>query len=427
MTDPIPPAPAIAGLSPDAFSSLFQAITGLRNRRALVAMLGCVVAGVLVAGLASLLATRIGFFMAFLGGLAMFVAAATGVNAAGVLLMDQARGVPARSLHDAVVYGMMCIPKFILLGLVLLLVVLAVFIALALVYFICKIPFIGPVLFVVVFPLSVVVFGLTLCGLFLCMFLALPAIWEGATITHAIAQALAIVRSRLVEATLLLIVVGFLSMAVGFIVFGVLLTGMMPAIGMSASILGGDGIGSILGMMRGGGDGFGGDFAGHASGSAGHAVAAGIGGGLLWALAGSLLSLVYLLGLNLVYLRVTEGLDAGATEAALRATLDDAKRRAADLSQRARDAADRAREQARQSAEAARAGAANAAAAASGAATAATARTPAPPAPQDVQAASSARALPASSTIPAAATCPQCLSPTGSDDVFCGVCGHKLR
>ena len=41
------PSTAIGGLSPDAFSSMFQAISGLRNRRALIAMVGCMFAGVL--------------------------------------------------------------------------------------------------------------------------------------------------------------------------------------------------------------------------------------------------------------------------------------------------------------------------------------------------------------------------------------------
>ena len=360
------PTGTVAGLSPGAFASLFQAVDGLRNRRALVAMLGCMVVGVLVAGLFSLMAARLGFFVAFLGGLFLFVAAATGINAAGVLLMDQARSVPPRPLVDALVYGLMCIPKFIALGLALLLVAIAVFIALAIVYLVCKIPVLGPLLFVAVFPLSVVIAGLTLCGLVLCMFLALPAIWEGDTIMRAIAQTLAIARSRLVETILLLAVVGLLAGVVGFIVFSVLFTGLMPTIGLSASVLGGDGMYSMLGMMRHGSTDFGGvDGSGGGAAAAGYAVAAGIGAGLLWALAGSLVSLVYLLGLNLVYLRVTEGLDVGATEAAMKARLDDAKRQAADLGQKARDAAERAREQARQSAAAAQASAAAAAAAAS--------------------------------------------------------------
>ena len=393
------PAGPIGGLSTDAFSSMFQAISGLRNRRALLAMLGCLFAGILVAGLFSFMASRMGFFFAFLGALVIFVSAATGVNAAGLLLMDQAKGVPARSLPDAVMGGLLCIPKFIALGLALLLVSLVVFIAVALVYLVCKIPFLGPILFVLVFPLSVVVLGLTLCGLFQCLFLALPAIWEGSSITHAIAKALAIVRSRLVESMLLLTVVGFLAMGVGFIVFGVLITGLIPSAGMMAGILGGEGLASVFGLLRGFGMDQGGYGGGRASSGVGYVVAAGIGGGLLWALAASLVSLVYLLGLNLVYLRVTEGLDVGATEAAMQAGFDDAKRRAAELSQKAKDAAERAREQARQSA---------------AAATAPPAYSAAPP----------VSAVPAS---PATTLCPKCTAPVGPDDLFCGVCGHKLK
>ena len=240
----------IGGLSTDAFSSMFQAISGLRNRRALLAMLGCLFAGILIAGLFSFMAARMGFFFAFLGALTMFLAGATGVNAAGLLLMDQAKGVSARSLSEAVLGGLLCIPKFIALVLALLLVALAVFVAVALVYLVCKIPFLGPILFVLVFPLSVVALGLTLCGLFQCLFLALPAIWEGSSITHAIAKALSIVRSRLVESMLLLTVVGFLALGVGFIVFGVLITGLIPSAGMMAGLLGGDGLGSVFGLLR---------------------------------------------------------------------------------------------------------------------------------------------------------------------------------
>src|SRR4249920_1504816 len=130
MSTPAPPH-AIGGLSPDAFSSMFQAINGLRNRRALIAMVGCMFAGVLVFGLFSFLAVRLGFFMAFLGGLGLFIASATGVNAAGVLLMDQAKGVPSRELGAAISHGLMCIPKLIVLGLALFAISLVVFIAIA--------------------------------------------------------------------------------------------------------------------------------------------------------------------------------------------------------------------------------------------------------------------------------------------------------
>ena len=119
-----PPAPPLPGLSAGALGSVLQAIGGLRNRQAALALLGCLFVGVLVAGLAG----ATGGFGALLGALVLFIAVGTGVNTAGVLLMDQARGAPPRALVDALVYGLMCIPKLILLGLVLLAIEIAVFI-----------------------------------------------------------------------------------------------------------------------------------------------------------------------------------------------------------------------------------------------------------------------------------------------------------
>lgn len=378
------------GVSMGAFASVFQAVGGLRNRRALLALLGCLFGGVLVSALAS----RMGSLGVVLVPLIFLVAVGTGVNAAGVLLMDQARGVASRGIVDALAYGLMCIPKLIVLGLALLLVEIAVFIVLALVFLICKIPFLGPLLYVVVFPVSVVVVGLTLFGLFLCMVLALPAIWEGLTIMRAIAQTLAIARTRLIESLLLLASVGLLCMVVGFIVFGILGAGLVPTLGLSGSILGGGGLGgleSLAGMVQGYGGG-------------GYAIAAMVGGGLLWALAATLIGQVYLLGLNIVYLRVTEGLDPSATEAALRRGLDDAKRRSAELGERARAAATRERDPAPQ-------------------AWTAAAPVPAPQATAPTDVSAFTPAAPVAMTI----ACPNCSAACTTDDLFCGVCGQRLQ
>lgn len=293
-------------LSPDAFSSMFQALNGLHNRRALGAILIGMFGGVLLFGIGSFLAVRLGGLMAFLGGVGLFIASATGVNAAGALLMDQAKGQPQRSIREALRFGLACIPRFIALGLALFAAALAVLIAIAIAYFVCKLPFLGPLLFVAVFPLSIVAAGLTLCGLLLCLFLVLPAIWEGATISAAITQALTIVRSRLVESALLIAVVWLLSLLVSLIVGGVLFGGLMPALGLSASILGGDGLSSLVGLLQHRREL--GDAGGVGLGDAVYVVAAEVGGGVLWALAPALPLLVTLFGLNLVYLRVTEGL-----------------------------------------------------------------------------------------------------------------------
>jgi hypothetical protein len=470
MSSDIASEAAPAGLSGHAFSSLFQAVTGLRNQRALVAMLGCMFVGVIVSGLLMAMTGSLGVFAGLLAMIVWVVAVGTGVNAAGLLQMDHARGISPRSTADALVYGLMCIPKLIALGLIFVAVEIAVFIVIAVLLFVCKIPYLGPLLFVVVFPLSVVVAGITIVGSFLCMVLSLPAIWQGASITRALAQTFAIVRSRLLEAVLLLIFVGFLCFAVAMIIFGVLGFGLLPTLGMSMSIVGFGGFGmeAMMALSQGGG-------------SAGHAIAGAIGGALLWAVAASLVGQVYLLGLSLVYLRVTEGLDLTASEEALRATFDDAKRRTVEFGEKARQATQRDGGGAAGAAAggtmasgvaAAPApvynpppayspppGFAPAPAAGSGTAeestTIASTRhdtptvepdielpfdepAPAPPAvpsyaappawtPPPAKPAPSIAPLPAAAPWPAPTTCAQCLSPVSPEDVFCGVCGYRLK
>jgi hypothetical protein len=465
MLSEIAPDEAREGLGARAFSSLLQAVHGLRNARAVVAMLGCTFVGVIVSGLLLAMTGSLGFIAELLALVVWVVAIGTGLNAAGLLQMDHARGISPRSTVDALVYGLMCIPKLIVLALAFFAVEVALFIVLALLMLICKIPFLGPLLFIVVFPLSVVVAGVTIVGLFLCLVLSLPAIWQGASVTRALAQTFAIVRSRLVEAVLLLVLIGFLSFAIGVIIFGILGAGLVPMLGMSMSIVGFGGLGmeSLMTMSQGGG---------------GYAVAGAIGGALLWAVAASLVGQVYLLGLSLVYLRVTEGLDLTASEEALRATFDDAKRRTTELGEKARQATKRD-----SAAAGAGAGAAGATAAGSAAAPpppysappafkAAPAPpfepsesdpyrlqageqttlppsglhtvrdpdialpfdelpAPAPPGPSEwtpfPAQAPSAPPLPAAAPLPPATTCPQCLSPVASEDTFCGVCGYRLK
>ena len=457
-----------AGLSAHAFSSLFQAVGGLRNRRAIVALLGCLFAGIIVASLVGMMGASLGFFAVALGMLIWIVALGTGINAAGLLQMDQARGISPRSTVDALVYGLLCIPKLLALALIFFAAVLAVFLAIALLLLLCKIPVLGAVLFVVVFPVSVVAAGVTLFGAAICTLLSAPAVWQGASVTRALAQTLAIARSRLVDAVLLLVFVGILSMAVAFLIFGVLGAGLVPTLGMSWSIVGfgpGD-VNPMMGMMQGGR-------------GAGHVIAGAIGGLLLWAVAGSLVGQVYLLGLSLVYLRVTEGLDVGATEAALRGGLEEARRRGAELGERARSAAQR------DSTPAATTAATAANPVPPGAAAGGAFATPqhpfaaSPPTSQNPFSAAPAGAwpplaeapmphppgsadggpdialplddeadsptqpayasppawtppptpapLPEAPPPPALTACPQCLSAVTESDVFCGVCGFRLK
>lgn len=377
------------------YASMFQCVSGLRNWRAAGAMMGCFVAGILLAGLVGMALGQPGFGKSAIAALLLLLFYLTGIHAAGVLLMDQARGVAMRSVTDALVYGLLCVPKTIGLIIGLVLAAVGVYIVLALLILLCKLPGLGPVLYTIVFPLVVVIGGLTATALMLCFQMALSAIWEGASITRALAQSVAILRSRLVETVLLLAVVLFLAGVVFVFVASVLMFGLMPATGMSASILGGQGAVDMGGV----GDGMGGAMAGLMSGggAGGYAIAGAIGGGVLWAIAMTLVFQVALLGVNLVYLRVSEGLDASATEAAMLARIDDAKRKASEMGQKAKEVAERARAQAQQ----------------------ATTQRRAVQAPPVVAAAPPQAA--------ASSACPQCSTAIAPEDLFCDHCGFKLK
>lgn len=322
------PDPIEASPSPwrqDAMAAVLEALAGLRNRRALLALMSCLFIGVLVSGLAG----RMGFAGALFGAIAFLVAAATGVNAAGLLQLDGARGAPLRSFTDALVYGVMCIPKVLALALILLAIEFALLVGVALVFVVCKLPLVGPLLYLVAFPIAVVVAGLTLFGLFLCFVIALPALWDGRSVLRAIAQAGAVARARPIETLLLLALLALLCMAVGVFIGAIIGAGLVPAVALSAALLGEGGLSgfeSLLTIAQG-------------YGGATYMVAALLGGGLLWALAVALIGQVYLRGLNIIYLRVTEGLDVDGAEAALANRLGDARRRAASLGDRARAAA----------------------------------------------------------------------------------------
>ena len=428
-----------------AFASLLQAVTGLRNRNAIVVLLGCEFVGIVVSGLLLAIAGGPGLLV-LLAALVWLLALATGINAAGLLQMDHARRISSRSLGDALVHGLTCVPKLIVLALMLFAAAIAVFIVLALLLVICKIPFLGPLLFVVVFPLSVIVAGITVIGSLLCGVLSLPAIWQGAGVARALAQTFAIVSSRLVETVLLLVVLGLICFAVGAIVFGVLMAGMMPTLGLSLSIVGFAGIGSeeMLAMAQG-------------YTIDGHALAGLFGGLLLWAVAGSLVGQVSLLGLSLVYLRVTEGLDLSASEAALRAAFEQAKRRLGLRGGKGRQAEPASFTAAPSSyfERSASAGFPPITSVNDDVTTLPAAARPepqpatgtdidlpldvaapygAPPAwspPREAPATSEAQplpgALPPAPPLPAITTCPQCLSSVAPEDVFCGVCGYRLK
>lgn len=374
-----------------SYLGLMRAAEGLRHRQAITLLVGAFVLAVLLALLG--LATKNGTFillMLFVAWLCVLV----GSNAAGGVLMDAARGVPQRGIGDALYSGAANVVRYFIISLLAGLFFLAYLLALAIILFIFKIPGIGPLLYAIVFPVLVVASAVAAIGLVIGMFLAGPAVWEGNSVRAACAKVMAIAAQRLPEVLIGAFLLNLLMLVIAAILWLIVLAGLGIVGGLSAAILGADISHAAAGLFSGLGglaQGFGGGGEGM-----GYIYAAVFGVTVLAAIACAALLSVMIMGVNLIYLQASEGLDTAAVDAALTQRLEQAKQMAGDVQERVIQRAQEVQERARRAA----------------------AATPVPPAPQ-IPAATPESGI--------AAKCPQCGAPVITDDPFCGSCGHRLE
>ena len=441
-----------------SFAPLLRASEGLTQWRPMALGFLTWVAVALLLAVGGFLSSSLGGaagggLMGLFGLLAMILIAA-GMSGAGILLMDKAKNIAPRSMLDAFLAGLWCIPKFLGFYVVVALVLAALAVVGAIGYFLAKIPGIGPLFFFVLHPVLVIVAAAVLTSLLWVGFpLFTPAVWEGRGFKESLTLVIAVSRQRLVPTVLLFLALYVVVSVIGMVVFGALLPGYFFMSGLATSILGvgmtGNGLAAITALMN-----------GYGGGSSGLMYAGILATALIFGLAFTLMMQVALMGVNLVYLSATDGLDTADTENALNAGLDEMKRRAREAQEKARLAAEQAQEKARQMAEeakerarqrAAEQAAAQAAAAEqaqaqaaavlaaeqaeqqaaadqSAAETAAAQAAPPDAPPQEptflAEPAPSTNLPPASA---ATATCPQCQHTVGHDNIFCGECGHRLK
>lgn len=378
-------------------ASLLDSVDAVRNWRAVVLMMATLAAAVLVASVGFALA-RVSFVFTGLFVLAAYGVAFYGANAVGMMMMDEAHGQPSRPPMAAVLSSLATSHRLILLLLLVGVIYLVGFLALALVLFLCKIPVLGPLLYTVVFPVSVVVVGIALFAVPTVIFpLAAPAIWSGGGVMSSLSQLSAIARKRLIMVLLLMVAVAFIAFVVGSLIGAILFSGAATTALLSLPILGMGGFSPD--MLMGGMMGMG----GMGGGGSGHAFAALVGGGLLFAAGFTLPGLVYLRGACTVYLRAIDGLDLAAEQAAFEEKLAAAREKAKNMQAQAQATAQQY-----------------------------AARKDTPPAPEPAPAPALESAPPAAAAAPvahpAASTthCPACHGVVAADDRFCGHCGHAL-
>ena len=374
------------------FSRLVRAAEGLTQWRALLASILTFLLAAIIGGLGSYMAMKSGggggsLFMVGLTGLVEFIVFATGLSAVGVMLMDRAKMIPVRSMVDAFVYGLLCLPKFIGFALCLLALMVVAGIVAALGYFVCKIPGVGPVLLVIAHPIFVFALAAILAALaWVAIPLFAPAVWEGRSFGESLSVLHAVAKSRLFPVVTTFVMLYVFVAIVSGVVMSALFPSWLSMTSVAASVLGPDfhspesfasvwmQVGSLF--MGGGGAG---------NGGTGHLVAGMIATLIIFGLAGALIAQVLIMGVNLVYLIAVEGLDLAASRSAIEGGLAQVKQKAAEAQERARQAADRAR------------------------------------------ATAQAAAAPPAQAAAASLNCPKCRAVVKPDDPFCSECGYKLR
>lgn len=323
------------------FATLARAAEGLTQwRPLLLCFLTLLVTGALIAGAAWML-VKAGFFMYLIFMLAAVIALLAGSSGVGIMLMDKAKNEPVRSFSAAASAGLLCLPKFLLVGLAIFVATLAYYLMAAVIYFICKIPVLGGILAFVVHPILVLVAAALLIAMIWVVGpLMGPALWSGLSVKAALANVLSIARKRLVEVVLMEVVLYVILGLVCFMLFAGLVPATVSLTGMAMSITGD--AGSMAGMFMGGGygRGYGGGF--NPMGMMGGGSTGLIAGlGVLYCVVGALLAQVAIMGMNLIYLQARESVDPSEAEGALDSLIGDVRKKAEEAKAQTLAAAER--------------------------------------------------------------------------------------
>jgi hypothetical protein len=300
-----------ANASPlDALSLALRSVDAVRNGRALMMLLGTFASAVLLLSMAETsLGRGSGFWGAVQAGGAFF-AAFYGGNAAGLLVMDQSRGVTVRDIPDALRASLFTAHRLLCVLLIVALVYAVLGGFLWGLMWLSRVsvsgPVIGPVLFGLAVPVGVVGIALAvLAGSAVVVPLMAPAVWSGAGVLATLIQLETLVRERLFNAALLIAAVSLLTAGVAALVTSLVMLGGRVVAELGISVVGVDVPAKQLmaGLFGYGLRSLG--AVGAPPGSSAHAAAALVGGGLVFALALVLPGLVYLRGTTAVYLALT--------------------------------------------------------------------------------------------------------------------------
>lgn len=304
-------------------ASLLDALDAVTHVRAGIALVLTVVATAVamavLGGLSAWMAARVGFVGNLLFVLSFLVWLAIGLvgtTTAGILLSDDVWGREQKSLIEALTAASLCVHRLVVVLLLALAIVVAFLIVLALLLFVCKLPWLGPVLYAVVFPIGAVAAGVLMFALFYVVLpLAAPSIWNGNGISQTLAAIKVALRHRLfhifILALMLTLMTSIVAATIGFILF----SGTGIAASLSLAVIGfGGNFGNAIADIT-------------SDGVGGYAVAFGVDMAILMLLAGVPVTLIAMKGMVLIHKIAVAGLALGDAESALQRFFDSARHR----------------------------------------------------------------------------------------------------
>ena len=314
----------------NALSRVLRSVEGVRNTRALGLLLGTFASAGLLVAMAEASSARADTWWGPLQAVLALLMAFYGGNAAGILVMDDARGGPVRDIGAALRVSLTTAHRLLLaLALVLGVVGVAAGAVLGLLWLSRAAVtgnVLGPLLFGLAVPIGVLTVGLGALALVAVVVpLAAPGVWSGAGVCQIVTRLAALVRHRLLTVALLMAAVSLLTAGMGAVATFVVMVGgrviAQLAVGV-VGVLGVSGVSDIdapaqqllAGLFGYGLRSLG--ATGAPAGASAHAAAALVGGGVVFALALVLPGLVYLRGTCAVYLAMNDELRAPADPAA---------------------------------------------------------------------------------------------------------------
>ena len=279
-----------------ASTSLLAAVDSLRNWRALVLLMGSIVAGAAVFAAGAAHATPEHNGLLYLAGLLAALVVFYGQHAVGIIVMQEAKGAPTPPLATALLMALATGHRLLAVLLLTLLMGLIGSGVLAMVLLAGKIHDIGPLLLSVLYPVVALIAGVAAMLIAAVLPLAAPAIWDGATTVQTFSRLIAIARGRVAHVMLMNLMLSLIILMVAAVVVTVLICGTTLASAMTKGIVGPDSL-SFLNVtpMQGG--------------SADQLVAA-LGVGVLWIAVWCLPLLVGLRGSCEVYRANIDGIEA---------------------------------------------------------------------------------------------------------------------